>query len=60
VEKETQHQSSSNSCNLSNDIHHGNQITDEFAGEIICDWCGVVLEEKTLSYETHDKEVIGF
>jgi len=59
VEKKIRH-SSSNSCNLSNEIHFGNQITDDNAGEIICNNCGAVLEEKTLSYETHKKEVIGF
>ena len=61
MKKKTQHQLSLKiSCNLSNDIHYGNEITDEFAGEIICNNCGVVLEEKTLSYEINEKEVIGF
>jgi len=35
-------------------------INDEYAGEIICDACGVVLEEKTLSYKIHEKEDIIF
>ena len=59
MEKKIHHQLSLEiSCNPSNGIHHGNMITDEYAGEIICDACGVVLEEKTLSYKTHEKEVI--
>ena len=38
------------SCNISKNIHCGKIITDEYAGELICNRCGVVLEEKTLSY----------
>jgi len=61
VEKKTQHQLSLGiSCNPSNGIHHGNAIIDEYAEEIICDACGVVLEEKTLSYNTHEKEDVVF
>ena len=40
-------------CNIADNIHYGIVITDEDAGEIICDRCGVVLEEKILSY-IHD------
>ncbi|MDH5664979.1 MAG: hypothetical protein OEY10_01610 [Nitrosopumilus sp.] len=57
MEKKIRH-SLSISCNLSNGIHHGNELTDEYAGEVICDNCGVVLEEKTLSYQIHEKEDI--
>ena len=39
------------SCNVTNGIHNGIVITDEYAGEIICNSCGVVLEEETLSYK---------
>lgn len=42
--------SSSRHCNIANNIHHGIAITDEDAGEIICSRCGVVLEEKIVSY----------
>ncbi len=45
---------------MSNRIHCGTKIADEYAGEMICNNCGVVLEEKTLSYEINEKEVIGF
>ena len=37
-------------CNISENVHCGIIITDEYAGEIICNRCGVVLQEKTLSY----------
>ena len=37
-------------CNISKDVHCGKIVTDEYAGEIICNKCGVVLQEKTLSY----------
>lgn len=37
------------SCNVSENIHCGKVIADEFAGELICQKCGVVLEEKTPS-----------
>lgn len=47
-------------CNLSNGIHRGNMITDEYVGEIICDVCGAVLEEKILSYKTYQKEDVVF
>jgi len=61
VEKKTHHQSSLEiSCNLSNDIHHGDAIIDEYAGEIVCDACGTVLEEKTLSYNIPEKEDVVF
>ena len=61
MEKKTQHTSYLKiSCNLSNNNHYGNQITDECAGEVICNNCGVVLEEKTLSYEINEKEILGF
>jgi len=43
--------SSKESCNISKNVHCGNIITDEYAGEIICNSCGVILEEKTMSYE---------
>ena len=36
-------------CNISKNIHYGRIITDEYAGEVICNKCGVVLQEKTLS-----------
>lgn len=42
--------SSKESCNMSENIHCGKAITDEYAGELICDKCGVVLEEKIPSY----------
>ena len=42
--------SSKEFCNISENIHCGKIITDEYAGELICNKCGVVLEEKTLSY----------
>jgi len=38
------------SCNISRNAHCGKVITDEYAGELICSKCGVVLEEKTISY----------
>ena len=38
------------SCNISKNVHCGKIITDEYAGELICGKCGVVLEEKTKSY----------
>ena len=57
MEKSTQHQSSLESCNLSNGTHYGNVIIDEYAGEIVCDACGVVLEEKILSYQIYKREV---
>ncbi len=38
------------SCNISKKIHCGKVITDEYAGELVCQKCGVVLEEKTPSY----------
>lgn len=61
MKKKIQHTSSLKiSCNLSNNNHYRNEITDEYAGEIICNNCGVVLEEKTTSYEINEKEVIGF
>jgi len=41
-------------------MHYGNMITDDDRGEIICNNCGVVLEEKTLSYKINEKEIIGF
>jgi len=37
-------------CNISKNIHYGKVITDEYAGELICGKCGVVLEEKIPSY----------
>jgi len=43
-------ESSKESCNISKKIHCGKVVTDEYAGELICGKCGVVLEEKTLSY----------
>jgi len=43
-------ESSQESCNVSENIHCGKVIADEYAGELICDKCGVVLEEKTPSY----------
>ncbi len=58
MKKKTPHRPLHVSCNLSNSNHGGNEITDEYAGEIICDNCGVVLEEKTLSYEISKKENI--
>lgn len=61
MEKKTQHHSILKiSCNLSKGIHYGNKITDEYVGEIICNNCGVVLEEKTVSYKINEKEVIDF
>jgi len=42
--------SKESSCNISKNAHCGKVITDEYAGELICGKCGVVLEEKTLSY----------
>ncbi len=57
----TRHQLSSKlSCSIVNGIHHGITIIDNDRGEIICNNCGVVLEEKTLSYEINKKEVIDF
>ena len=38
--------SSKESCNISENIHCEKAITDEYAGELICQKCGVVLEEK--------------
>ena len=43
-------ESAKKSCNISKKIHCGKVITDEYAGEIVCQKCGVVLEEKTPSY----------
>ena len=43
-------ESSKESCNISKKIHCGIAITDEYAGELVCQKCGVVLEEKTPSY----------
>jgi len=43
-------ESSKEFCNISENVHCGKVITDEYAGELICNKCGVVLEEKTLSY----------
>ena len=48
------------SCNITNGVHYRLPITDDDAGEIICNNCGVVLEEKTLSYKINEKEEIGF
>ena len=42
--------SSKKTCNISEKAHCGKIITDEYAGETICNKCGVVLQEKTLSY----------
>jgi len=42
--------SSKEFCNISKNVHCGRIITDEYAGEVICNKCGVVLQEKTLSY----------
>ena len=42
--------SSKKFCNISENVHCGRMITDEYAGEIICSKCGVVLQEKTWSY----------
>lgn len=41
---------SKESCNISEKVHCGKEITDEYTGEVICNQCGVVLQEKTLSY----------
>ena len=61
MKKKILHQSSLGiSCNLSDNIHHGNVVTDEYAGETICDACGVVLAEKTLSYKIYEKEDVIF
>ena len=61
MEKKTRHTSSLKiSCNLSYVIHYGIKITDEYAGDIICNNCGVVLEEKIMSYKINEKEVMGF
>ena len=38
------------SCNISENIHCGKSIADEYAGELICQNCGVVLEEKIPSF----------
>jgi len=38
------------SCNVSENIHCGKVIADEYAGELICQKCGVVLEEKISSF----------
>jgi len=38
------------SCNVSENIHCGKVIADEYAGELICGKCGVVLEEKIPSF----------
>lgn len=43
-------ESSKEFCNISKNVHYGRIITDEYAGEVICNKCGVVLQEKTLSY----------
>ena len=43
-------ESSKKSCNISKKVHCGKVITDEYTGELICNKCGVVLQEKTLSY----------
>ena len=43
-------ESSKESCNISKNTHCGKIITDEFVGELICNKCGVVLEEKIPSY----------
>ena len=42
--------SSKKFCNISENVHCGRIITDEYAGEVICDKCGTVLQEKTWSY----------
>lgn len=61
MEKKIQHHSILKiPCNLSKRIHHGNEIADEYTGEIICNSCGVVLEEKTVSCEINEKEEIEF
>ena len=41
--------SSKELCNISEKVHCGKIITDEYAGETICNQCGVVLQEKTPS-----------
>lgn len=40
-------------CNLKSGTHYGLLVTDDDddAGEIICNNCGVVLDEKTISYD---------
>jgi len=43
-------ESSKESCNISRNIHCGKMIIDEYAGELICQKCGVVLEEKIPSF----------
>jgi len=42
--------SSKESCNISRNVHYGKIITDEYAGELVCQKCGVILEEKIPSY----------
>lgn len=37
-------------CNISENVHCGIAITDEYAGELVCQECGAVLEEKTPQY----------
>ena len=43
-------ESSKESCNITKNVHCGRVITDEYAGELVCQKCGVVLEEKTPSF----------
>ena len=37
-------------CNISENVHCGIAITDEYAVELVCQECGAVLEEKTPQY----------
>jgi len=43
-------ESSKEFCNISKNVHCGKVIADEYAGELICGKCGVVLEEKISSF----------
>ena len=43
-------ESTKKNCNISKNVHCEKVITDEYAGELICQKCGVVQEEKIQSY----------
>ena len=43
-------ESSEEFCNISKNVHCDKVIADEYAGELICGKCGVILEEKIPSF----------
>ena len=58
-QEKNNHKSLKISCNITNGIHYGFHITDNDTGEIICNNCGVILEEKTISYDVDSANSIN-